>query len=57
MFGDIAYDVNRVVVARTSTIEVQASRVRPPGDPGRYDYDNAKGPRHTLVISVRSLIP
>lgn len=55
MFGDIAYDANHVAVARTSTIEVQASRVRPPGDPARYDYD--KGPRHTLVIAVRSLIP
>jgi len=57
VFGDIAYDANRVAVARTSTIEVQASRVRPPGDPARYDYDDAKGPKHTLVIAVRSLIP
>ena len=55
MFGDLAYDANHVAVARTSAIEVQASRVRPPGDPARYDYD--KGPGHTLVIAVRSLIP
>lgn len=57
MFGDLAYDANHVAVARTSTIEVQASRVRPPGDPARYDEESSKAPKHTLVIGVRSLVP
>ena len=52
VFGDIAYDANRIVVARTSTMEVQAVRVHAPGD---YDYD--KRPDENLAISVRALVP
>jgi hypothetical protein len=55
VFGDHAYDASNVSVARTSTLEVQAARVRPPGNPDLYDYD--KLPDQTLVISVRKLTP
>lgn len=55
VFGEIAYDGNRVSVARTSTVEVQAVRVRAPGDASRYDFD--KRPDESLAISVRSLAP
>jgi hypothetical protein len=52
VFGDIAYDSSAVAVARTSAVEVQVVRVRPPGSPERFEY--GKGPRHILAISVRT---
>ncbi|MBA3396351.1 MAG: hypothetical protein H0T89_27220 [Deltaproteobacteria bacterium] len=55
VFGEHAYTASHIEVARTATHEVQASCVRPPGNPEHQDF--VTHPRHTLAVSVRELTP